>query len=116
MESKTDLGSRGLMLLGVALFSWAAPAFAQGPGWTMPSTVVSIVDVSNGGINVRLSPDLTGCTSQSGYGSSYASIYPDHPALNRMKASLLAAQASGATVHLYLGDSTCRVSEMRIGS
>jgi hypothetical protein len=31
---------------------------------------------SNGGFNVRPSPDLTACGSQSGYGPNFASIYP----------------------------------------
>jgi hypothetical protein len=98
-----------------ALFlAWAVPALAQGPGWTAVSIVRDIVNTSNGGINVRLTPDLTGCTSQSGYGGAYASIYPDHPGIDRMKADLLVAFTTGAHVELYLGDNTCRVGEMRL--
>jgi hypothetical protein len=93
----------------------AMPALAQGPGWTAVSTIVQIVDTSNGGVNVRLSPDLSGCTSQSGYGSLYASLYPNHPGLDRIKASLLTAYVTGTPVSLYLGDDTCSISEMRLG-
>lgn len=85
---------------------------AQGPGWTAWSTVVSLVNTANGGVNVRLSPDLSDCVSQSGYGPTYASVYPSHPGINRMKADLLAAFLSGARVRLYLSDSNCTTVEM----
>jgi len=98
-----------------ALICWAVPALAQGPGWTANSTVIKIVDTSNGGVNVRLSPDLTGCTSQSGYGAAYASLYPSHPGLNRIKATLLTAYTTGATISLYLGDNTCMITEVLLG-
>lgn len=98
----------GLLVVGFT------PASAQGPGWTAISTVVELVNTSNGGVNVRLSPDLSGCTSQSGYGSVYASIYPNHPGLNRLKADLTVAFVTGARVALYLGDSSCSVGEMRL--
>lgn len=97
-----------------ALLAWAIPALAQGPGWTVSSVVRDIVNTSAGGINVRLTPDLSGCTSQSGYGGAYASIYPNHPGINRIKADLLVAFTTGAHVELYLGDNTCMVSEMRL--
>jgi hypothetical protein len=101
---------------GVAiLLASSLPALAQGPGWTANSTIVRIVDTSNGGINIRLSPDVTGCTSQSGYGSNYASVYPDHPGLNRIKATLLTAYSTGATVSVYLSDGTCRIAEVILG-
>ncbi len=87
---------------------------ADGPGWTVTSEVVEVVTVANGGINVKLSPDLAGCTSQSGYGEQFASIYPDHPALNLFQANLLAALMSGKKVQLYLIDDTCKVYEMRL--
>jgi hypothetical protein len=90
------------------------PAMAQGPGWSAVSTVVEIVDTANGGVNVRVSPDLTECVSQSGYGSHYASIYPNHPGINRIKAALLTAMAAGKTVSLYLNDNICTVVEMRL--
>src|SRR5688500_2428308 len=92
--------------LAIGMMLTAMPAFAQGPGWTVNSTVVSIVDTSNGGVNVRLSPDLSGCTSQSGYGSLYASLFPTHPGIGRIKASLLTAYSTGATVAIYLSDNT----------
>ena len=97
-----------------ALLAWSLPAFAQVPGWTGWSTVVELVNTASGGVNVRLSPDLTGCTSQSGYGGAFASIYPDHAAISRMKADLLVAFTTGAHVELYLSDSTCKVAEMRL--
>lgn len=103
----------GAVACGV-LLTGSMPAAAQGPGWTAASTVVEIVNTGNGGFNVRLSPELTGCTAQSGYGSVYASIYPSHAGLNRMKADLLTALVTGNTVVLYLGDSTCTVAEMRL--
>jgi len=98
-----------------ALLAWTVPALAQGPGWTANSTIVRIVDTSNGGVNIRLSPDVTGCTSQSNYGPNYASIYPTHPGIGRIKATLLTAYATGATVSIYLGDSTCTITEVVLG-
>ncbi|WP_116811989.1 hypothetical protein [Steroidobacter cummioxidans] len=103
----------GLTLLA-ATFATMSPATAQGPGWTVSSTVVRIVNTANGGVNVRLSPDLTGCTSQSGYGAVYASIYPDHPGLNRMKADLLVAFTTGMRISVYLSDATCTVGELTL--
>ena len=105
---------KGFRLAAVAVAGAAMPVLAQGPGWTEAATVIELVNTSNGGVNVRLSPDVTGCTSQSGYGSVYASIYPNHPGLNRLKADLTVAFVTGARVALYLGDNTCTVSEMRL--
>ena len=79
----------------------------------MPSTVVELVNTSNGGFNVRLSPDLSGCVSQSGYGSVYASVYPTHPGLNRIKADLTVAFTTGARVALWMTDE-CTVAETRL--
>jgi hypothetical protein len=62
-----------------------------------------------------LAQDLTGCVSQSGYGSSFASVYPNHPGINRIKADLLAAYLTGRRVSLYLGDDTCKVLETNLG-
>ena len=106
--------SKGMRLALAALAATSLPAMAQGPGWTVVSSVIEVVNTSNGGVNVRLSPDLTGCTSQSGYGGAFASIYPNHPGLNRLKADLTLALATGARVALSLGDNTCMVSEMRL--
>lgn len=100
----------GLMAgLSCSLFS-----NADGPGWTGARDVVEIVTVINGGINVKLSPDLSGCVSQSGYGAKYAYVKPDHPGLQIFQSNLLAAMMSGKKVSLYLGDDTCRATEMRI--
>ena len=100
--------------MAAGLAAIALPALAQGPGWTGISTVIELVNTSNGGVNVRLSPDLSGCTSQSGYGSVYASLYPDHLGLNRIKADLTVAFVTGARVALYLSDNTCTISETRL--
>lgn len=101
---------RSLAIMLVLAIS-GAPAVAQGPGWTSVSTVVNIVNTANGGINVSLSPALVDCVSQSGYGPAYASIYPDHPGISRIKADLLLAWQTGAKIQLYLTDNTCRVWE-----
>ncbi|MEC4091916.1 MULTISPECIES: hypothetical protein [Pseudoalteromonas] len=98
-----------------ALLAIAIPSHADGARWTAASEVIKIVSVVNGGINVRLSPELSGCTSQSGYGPKYASVYPDHPALDAIHANLLAAFMSGEKVSLYLSNDTCKVGEMVIG-
>lgn len=84
-------GQRWSGLLAVAAVLSGAPAHADGPGWTANSTVKKLVVTSSGGVNVQLQPDVQGCTSQSGYGPNYASIYPSHPGINRIKADLLAA-------------------------
>lgn len=97
-----------------ACVSVVPTAIAQGPGWHVPATVIRLVNTANGGVNVRLSPDVTNCVSQSGYGSVYASILPGHPALNRMKADLLYAFATGTRVSLYLSDANCTVGEMAL--
>lgn len=74
--------------LGMALLMSVAtvPARADGPGWTANSTVTKLVVTADGGVNVLLSPAPNGCVSQSGYGPHFASIYPDHPGINRIKA------------------------------
>lgn len=107
--------ARLLPILGVALLLPLAPAHAAGPGWTANATVTKLVVTFDGGVNVRLSPELSGCVSNSGYGSGFASIYPDHPGINRMKADLLTAYLTGGTVALYLMDGTCRVGELILG-
>jgi len=65
-------------------------------------------------MDVRLSPDLTGCTSQSNYGGAFASVYPSHPGIDRIKADVLVAFTTGAHIALYLSDSMCTVAETRL--
>jgi hypothetical protein len=103
------------MVVAAILATASMPALADGPGWTANSTVTKLVVTADGGINVLLSPQLNGCVSQSGYGPNFASVYPTHPGINRIKADLLAAYLSGKTVALYLGDNSCKVLEMILG-
>ena len=100
------------LLAVVTLATAASPVHADGPGWVLNRTVVNVLNTANGGFNVRLSPDLTGCVSQSGYGS----VYPDHPGVNRMKADIVTALVTGRQVSLYLSDSTCKVTETVLGT
>jgi len=107
---------RLLCALGLALLLPMSPlAQAAGPGWTGNSTVAKLVVTADGGVNVLLSPALTGCTRNSGYGPAFASIYPSHPGINRTKVDLLAAYQTGGTVALYLTDNTCRIGELILG-
>ena len=103
------------ILAAAVLLHAPSSAQAAGPGWTANSTVTKVVVTGDGGVNVHLSPALSGCTSNSGYGQAFASIYPSHPGINRMKADLLAAYLTGGTVALYLTDNTCRVGELILG-
>ncbi len=103
------------LLLSVLLVSLSFPLFAAGPGWTVASEVKRLVVTHDGTINVRLTPELTGCTSFSGYGGTYASVYASHPGLKTIQSNLLAAYVSGKKVALYLSDDTCRVGEMSLG-
>ena len=118
MNTKTNT-LRSNMIVGAALTvclaAVAMSANAAGPGWTANSTVTKLVVTADGGINVQLSPQLSGCISQSGYGGTYASIFPSHPGINRMKADLLAAYLTGGTVALYLADNTCKTTEIILG-
>jgi hypothetical protein len=108
---------RTMKFAAVATLFIATPlAHADGPGWVFNRTVVNLVNTTGGGVNVRLSPDLTGCTSQNDYGQNYASIYPDHPGLNRIKADLLTALVTGRVVSLYLNDNTCKVVSTIFGT
>lgn len=102
-------------VLASALMLPSAAALAQGPGWTANGTVSKLAVTGDGGVNVLLSPPLTGCASNYGYGSAYASIYPNHPGLKQMKADLLTAYVTGRPVSLYLTDNTCRVGELILG-
>jgi hypothetical protein len=106
----------GAATVAISLLTMSAtPVHAQGPGWTANATVIKMVVTNTGGINVRLSPELSGCVSQSNYGPLFASIYPTHPGINRMKADLLAAYLTGGTVSLYFTDANCTVGEMLLG-
>jgi len=103
--------------IGVLLAaSLGAPAVAEGPGWIYNGTITNIVDTAAGAINIRITPDLTNCVSQSGYGPHFASVYPSHPAISRIKATLLTAYVTGTPVSLYLSDNTCTVAEVILGS
>lgn len=104
-----------IKLFFVAAVSFCIPVANAEQGWIVSAKVVRIVATSNGGINVRLSPELTACTSQSGYGPTYASLYPDHPGINRIHAILLTAYMSDKPVAIYLGDSTCKIQEVELG-
>lgn len=106
---------RWIPILAAVLLLPLTLAHSAGRGWTANSTVTKLVVTGDGGVNVRLSPDLSGCTSNYGYGPTFASIYPNHPGINRMKADLLAAYLTGCTVSLFLADGTCRVDELILG-
>lgn len=95
--------------------AFASVCNAENSGWTAPVTVTKFVVTMNGGINVRVSPDLTNCVSQSGYGPNYASIYPAHPGINRMQALLMQAYAQGLKVQLWLSDNNCTIGELTVG-
>lgn len=110
MKHSSRIATIGLL---AGAFTAAPVAIAQGPGWTVKSTVIRLADTANGGVNARLSPDLGDCVSQSGYRPSYASILPNHLALNRMKSDLLFVFASGAPV-LYSSDANRTVGEMAL--
>ena len=103
-----------ILFFSTFLILGTSVSYADGPGWTAASEVKNLVVVANGGVNVQLSPPLSGCTSQSGYGQHYASVYPDHPGLNAFHSHLLAAKMSGKKVQIYLSDNTSRAVEMII--
>lgn len=103
------------MLSVFLLVSANAFSIAGTQGWIVSAKVIKIVATVNGGINFRLSPELTECISQSGYGPSYASIYPDHPGIKNMHSMLLVAYLSDKPVAVYFGDTKCTVGEMELG-
>lgn len=105
-------------MLAVAIatgLTFPMPAAADGPGWTVNSTVKKLVVTIDGGVDVLLSPQPVGCISNSNYGPNFASVYPTHPGINRIKADLLTAYVTGAVVALYFTDNTCRVGETILG-
>jgi energy-converting hydrogenase Eha subunit B len=77
--------------------------------------VASIVGLPNGGINVLMSPSLSGCVSQAGYGPAYASLLPSNLGKDRIATLILAAYMSNKPISLYFGDSTCTISEVELG-
>jgi len=104
-----------LISLTTMLATIPTNSIAEGPGWNVKGTVTQLVVTIQGGVNVRLLPELVNCVSQSGYGPAFASIYPTHPGINRMKADLLVAYLSGKPVRLYFTDSSCTVGELILG-
>jgi hypothetical protein len=103
------------MIVAAALLLVTASSFAEPSGWTANVTITKLVATQNGGVNVRVSPDLNNCVSQSGYGPNFASIYPTHPGINKIQADLLAAYLSGTKVSLWLSDNNCTVGEIIVG-
>ncbi len=102
-------------IITLALILATSFAQAANQGWTTYSKVVEVVVTVNGGINVRLFPELSGCTSQSGYGARYASIYPDHPGIDKIQSTLLSAYMADKEVRLYFINTECKVYEVRLG-
>lgn len=94
---------------------WLTPCWAGQMGWVTQAKVSKLVVAANGGINVRLIPELEGCVSQSGYGPRYASIYPSHPGIDRLHSTLLAAYMADKTVAVYLSDDKCTIMEIELG-
>jgi len=101
--------------LAIICFLFSITAGAANQGWTGYSKVVALVNTAQGGINVRLSPELTGCVSQSGYGDKYASVYPTHVGIDKIQATLLAAYMADKEVRLYFSDDKCKVLEVILG-
>lgn len=91
-------------LLVSLIMSISIASYAEGPGWLEWSKVAQLVITSSGGVNISLEPSLTNCVSQAGYGPAFASIYPDHPGIDRIYSALLAASMSGKRVRFYLAD------------
>jgi hypothetical protein len=105
-------------VIAVALITFAlltTPAFAEGPGWSANSTVVKLVTTQDGGVNIMLSPGLTNCVSNSGYGATFASVYPSHPGVKSIYTSLLTAYVTGQPVALYFSTNQCTVLEVVLG-
>lgn len=103
------------VFLAVVSMLFLTSAYADGSGWTANVTITKLVATQNGGVNVRVSPDLNNCVSQSGYGPNFASVYPTHPGINRIQAMLMQAYAQGVKVSLWLSDNNCTVGEVIVG-
>lgn len=107
-------GLRYILLLSLAASASVVTAqTSSGPGW-VTGKIEKVVVVSHGGVNVRLTPDVTGCVSQSGYGPAYASVLPSHPGLDKIYSGLLAAYMAGKQVSIYLSNSDCHIGEIEI--
>lgn len=106
---------RRILLILIALSSFASLQARAESGWTANVKIVKLVGTANGGLNVLMSPSLLNCVSQSGYGPTYASLYPTHPGRSQISALLMAAYMSDKTVALYLTDSTCTIGEVAMG-
>jgi hypothetical protein len=102
-----------LMLSVLTLFSYQS--IAAESGWITYAKVTKVVVTMNGGVNIALSPALSGCTSQSGYGERYASLYPDHPGLDKIHSIVLAAFMADKPIAVWLSDNTCKIGEVELG-
>ncbi len=115
-DSRIHPGRAAASLLAAALTAVSVtPASAENVGWTSNAVVKKLVVTSDGGVNILLSPSLSTCVSQDGYGNAMAYIPATHPGLKQMKADLLTAFVTGTPVSLYLIDSTCKVAESILG-
>ena len=92
-----------------------ASALAGQTGWIVSAKVKTIVATGNGGIDFRLIPELSGCASQSGYGPTYASVYPDNAAIKNIQSILLAAYLADKPVAVWFSDANCTVGEVELG-
>lgn len=92
-----------------------APASGGQQGWVPNAKITRIVATVNGGINIRLTPELSGCVSQSGYGPLYASLHPDHPGKDQIHSILLAAYMSNTPIAVYFNDDKCTIMEVELG-
>jgi hypothetical protein len=107
-----------LQSLFIAIFALYSVSSSAEGRWITSAKVVKIVATNNGGINVRLSPEIEGCTvnSQSGYGLLYASLWPDHPGKDKITAIFLAAYMADKPVAIWLSDKeTCKIGEVELG-
>lgn len=120
-KSKSSIRTKGMKMeilkksIVIASILFSSNVWSSSKGWIYNVEVFRVVVVVNGGVNVRVIPELKGCVSQSGYGETYASILPSHPGIDRIYSGLLAAQVSKQKVSIYLRDNVCTVGEVVIG-
>ncbi len=113
---RMKLRKYGVMyLVSIVIFIFTSLSVHAETGWIKQAKITKIVGVVNGGINVRITPELTGCTSQSGYGSRYASLYADHKGKEEILSIMLAAYMADKTIAIYLLDDTCKILEVELG-